>query len=137
MSNDAFLGTFQSTIPFEEGIWCSPVEISSKAQAVLDTLSADLRDDLPITTPSSQYDRQHIANEAYKSLKHLIPEMKPQYVPGSLVKTRWEYDNGYPMEHVSSRRRPECPGLCGDVQLRELTPTISAGGRLRSGWLYG
>ncbi|KAL7919431.1 hypothetical protein ACQKWADRAFT_315673 [Trichoderma austrokoningii] len=101
MSNDAFLGTFQSTIPFEDDILCNPVEISSKAQAVLDTLSADLRDDSPMPTPVSQYDRQHIRNEAYKSLKHLIPEMKPQYISGSLVKTRWEYDNGCPMEQVA------------------------------------
>lgn len=112
MSNDAFIGTFKDAMPFENDFWCNPVEISSKAQTVLNTISADLRVDSPIPTPVSQYERQLIRSETFKSLKHLIPELKPQYIPGLLAKTRWEFDNGYPMEHVSFCPRLECFGLC-------------------------
>jgi hypothetical protein len=102
MSNDAFLGTCKDAIPFEDGLWCNPVEISSKAQTVLDTISADLSVDWPITTSASQYDKQQLKAETYESLKKLIPELQSQYVSGLLTKTQWEYDNGYPVEHVSS-----------------------------------
>lgn len=112
MSSDAFLGTFKDAIPFELVCHCYPVELSSQAQTVLNTISANLRIDTPIPTPASQYEREHIRGETFKSLKSLIPELKPQYVSGMLTKTRWEYDNGYPMEHVSSFQSFECFGLC-------------------------
>lgn len=102
MINDAFLGTFKDVVPFEDSSWFNPVEISSKGQAVLDTISADLQIDSPIPTPASQHERQHIRDETYKALKRMVPDLKPQYVSGLLFKTRWEADNGYPMGHVSS-----------------------------------
>lgn len=102
MSNDAFLGTFKNTIPFKDICFCKPVEISSQAQTVLNAISENIRTDTPIPTPDSHYETEHAMGETLKSLKNLIPELKPQYVSGVLTKTRWEYDNGYPMEHVSS-----------------------------------
>lgn len=108
MINDAFFGTFKDVVHFEDEFWCNPVEISSKAQDVLDTVSADLQVDSPIPAPASQYERQRIRDEAYKSLKRMVPELKPQYVSGLLSKTRWEADNGYPMAHVSSYQQLVC-----------------------------
>ncbi|KAL6892105.1 hypothetical protein GGI43DRAFT_430202 [Trichoderma evansii] len=101
MINDAFFGTFKDVVPFEDDYWCNTVEISSRAQAVLDTLSADLQIDSPIPTPVSHHERQHIRDETYKALKRMVPDLKPQYVSGLLFKTRWEADNGYPIRHVA------------------------------------
>ncbi|KAM0514532.1 hypothetical protein ACHAPE_006827 [Trichoderma viride] len=102
MSNDAFLGTFKNAVPFKDICCCKPVEISSQAQSVLNTISANIRTDTPISTLDSHYETEHVMGETLKSLKNLIPELKPQYVSGVLAKTRWEYDNGYPMEHVAN-----------------------------------
>ncbi|KAK1242980.1 hypothetical protein MKX08_005792 [Trichoderma sp. CBMAI-0020] len=102
MSNDAFLGTFKDVIPFGNICCCKPVELSSQAQTVLNTISANLRIDTPSSALTSQHEIEHIKGETFKSLKNLIPELKPQYASGLLTKTRWEYDNGYPMEHVAN-----------------------------------
>lgn len=113
MSNDAFLGTFKDTISFGNVCCCKPVEISSNAQTVLNTISANLLIDTPIPIPDSHYERDLIRGEAFKSLKNLIPELKPQYVSGLSTKTQWECDNRYPMENVSPFQLFECFSLCG------------------------
>ncbi|GFP57591.1 hypothetical protein TASIC1_0008043200 [Trichoderma asperellum] len=99
--NDAFLGTVKDTMPSEDNFWCNPAETSSRAQAVMNTISADLRIDPQIPTPVSQGERQRMRNEVSNALRRLLPDLKPQYVPGLLAKTQWEADNGYPMGHVA------------------------------------
>lgn len=105
--NDAFLGTVKDTMPSEDDFWCNSAETSSRVQALMNTISADLRIDPPISTPVSQRERQRMRNDVSNALRRLLPDLKPQYVPGLLTKTQWEADNGYPMGHVSSCRQLE------------------------------
>lgn len=51
--------------------------------------------------PIPRYQREQKADEAYKALKRIVPELQPQYAPGGLAKTQWEIDNGYPSGYVS------------------------------------
>jgi hypothetical protein len=101
MISDGFLGMLQGSVPFEDDFWYDDVELSTEAQAVLDTISADLRIGEPMPMPIPPYQRQPKREEAGRALRHAVPELQPQYVLGSLVKTQWEIDNGYPMGNVS------------------------------------
>ncbi|KAH6605439.1 hypothetical protein Trco_007146 [Trichoderma cornu-damae] len=117
MINDALLGTLQDIVPFEDGYWHdNDVPLSPEAQAVLDTISADLRIGEPMPMPIPPYQRQQKREEAVRALRHMVPELRPQHIPGSLVKTQWEIDNGYPMGYPTNYTPLDLDDYAADMQ---------------------
>ncbi|RFU77077.1 hypothetical protein TARUN_5161 [Trichoderma arundinaceum] len=130
MINDAFLGTLQDVVPFEDGYWYDDMELSSEAQAILDTISADLRIGEPMPMPIPPYQRQQKREAAMRALRHMVPELQPQHVQGSLVKTQWEIDNGYPMGYYVPEEQTKDGPLHGPAVLPTIVeqPTAQASG---------
>ncbi|KAM0263011.1 hypothetical protein ACHAQJ_001389 [Trichoderma viride] len=130
MANDAFLGMLHGIVPFEDDFWYNDVELSAEAQAVLDTISADLRIGEPMPMPIPPYQRQQKREEAGRALRHTVPELQPQYVLGSLVKTQWEVDNGYPMGYLTDCAPSDLTDYTAEMQYipEEQTKMITSRG---------
>lgn len=103
MTNDAFLGALQAVVPWEgDLLYDDDAELSPEAQAILATISTDLRIGEPMPMPIPPYQRHQKAEEATRSLRRMVPELQPQCAPGGLARTQWEIDHGYPCGYVSS-----------------------------------